>query len=99
MGSTTYTNSITYAYALPTVTDVQPRKFLTDGGTLMTITGTNLGIDIANEIDNRAYEGYAVQNYTALRPNQVFFVYNSLSLECVVQQVNPRLLGMHRTWS
>ena len=80
MGSTTYTNTITYTFGLPELHDVFPTSFPTDGGTELSIYGLNLGIDLGAEYQRRVIskgklERVAVQN--SWRANQVFLSQNS----------------------
>ena len=48
VGTTVVSNSISYAYATPTISSVSPTTGVTGGGVLVTIVGTNLGVDTSN---------------------------------------------------
>ena len=47
MGSSTETSAIEYAYDRPAVSGVSPDTVLTSGGTVLTVTGSNLGVDLS----------------------------------------------------
>ena len=56
MGSTTFTNALTYTYPGPVLQDANPKLFDSDGGTLLTVTGDNFGEDLYTVWANRRAE-------------------------------------------
>ena len=91
MGSTTFTNTLSYTYGLPYLDDVEPKRFPTDGGTILTITGVNFGIDLLaryNAMVRRRSSLESVAQLNSWRANQVFLVLNSQLYNCSVVTVS-----------
>ena len=101
MGSTTYTNSISFTYPLPSVETVYPTSFPTAGGTVLKIYGTNIGVDLQATYSLWLHlhtSTLVLQPFNVSRPNQVMLVYNSLSLECTNARVRADVASRHGHW-
>ena len=92
MGSTMFTNTLSYTYGLPVLYDVSPTVFPTDGGTTLKLVGENFGVDLNQLYMHRLREHGPTETVAAAnswRPNQVFLVQNSILSNCTVTLVRP----------
>ena len=90
MGSTTFTNALSYTYGGATLLDVNPKVFTSDGNTLLFIRGLNLGIDLDQQYVAMAAAVGASETVAAKDswiPNQVLLQLNNLQAPCAVQTV------------
>ena len=92
MGSSTFTNALTYTYPAPVLQDANPKLFDSDGGTLLTVTGDNFGEDLYTVWANRRAELGPLESLidaASLTYNQVVLSSLTETLEspCIVQSV------------
>ena len=101
MGSTTFTNALTYTYPGPVLQDANPKLFDSDGGTLLTITGDNFGEDLHTVWANRRAELGPLESLVDaanLTYNQVVLCPRTETLEspCIVQSVRDPPIFLSR---
>jgi hypothetical protein len=103
MGSSVRTNTLLYTHDAPQLTDVAPTRFPTAGGTLLTLRGTNLGVDLDELYNALLASGSSAGGHDHMlsprgswTPNEVLLVRDGVQVPCDVMSVSLLATEVHR---